>query len=193
MRCPNPAKTVAENEIASTIDCLDNQSNQDARRCLRLDNRLPRQSIKPKRKALPKGIPINSTPKPSTSKKTRPSGHFIKAAGPSGRLIKAGQARWPFYQGRWLFDAASMPVLSRICGQKWSNGQIFKFGLQMASFTEARMKNLSAAGRAIFFYQSQPQRPLPSGHFIKAAGPSGRLIKAGQARWPFYQGRWPFF
>ena len=64
MRCPNPAKTVAENEIASTIDCLDNQSNQNARRCLRLDNRLPRQSIKPKRKALPKGIPINSTPKP---------------------------------------------------------------------------------------------------------------------------------
>ena len=66
-----------------------------------------------------------------------------------------------------------MAVLSRICGQKRPNGKIFKFGLQMASFTESRIKNLSAAGRAIFIKAS------PSGHFVKAASLNGRFIKAG--------------
>ena len=70
-----------------------------------------------------------------------------------------------------------MAVLSRICGQKRPNGQIFKFGLQMASFTESRIKNLSAAGRAIFIKAS------PSGHFVKAASLNG----AGQAQWPLYE------
>ena len=56
MPSPNPAKTVAENKIASTIDCLDNQSNQNARPAQTKQKpsektRLPRQSIKPERKA----------------------------------------------------------------------------------------------------------------------------------------------
>ena len=45
----------------------------------------------------------------------------------------------------------------------------------MASFTESRIKNLSA-GRAIFIKAS------PSGHFVKAASLNGRFIKAGQAQ-----------
>ena len=57
-----------------------------------------------------------------------------------------------------------------------------QFGLQMASFTQSRIKNLSAAGRAIFIKAS------PSGHFVKAASLNGRFIKAGQAQWPFYEG-----
>ena len=77
MRCPNPAKTVAENEIALTIDCLDNQSNQNARPAQTKQKpsqktRLPRQSIKPERKAPDKGISTSSMPGPGKdSRKTR--------------------------------------------------------------------------------------------------------------------------
>ena len=142
MRCPNPAKTVAETR-SPRQSTADNQANQNARRCLRLDNRLPRQSIKPKRKALPKGIPINSTPKPSKDRRRKQDPVATSSS---------GRPQWPFNQG-WPSPMASLSI---------------KFGLQMASFAESRIKNLSVAGQAIF-YQSLSQ---------PAAGARGKVATA---------------
>ena len=121
---------------------------------------------------------------------SRPSFFFFlsrpaPAATTQWPLHQGGRPQWPFNQGwRSLMAILSRPMavikaaslnhrFNKDLRQKRPNGQIFKFGLQMASFTESRIKNLSAAGRAIF-YQRQPQRPLCQG---------------GQPQWPFYQGR----
>ena len=89
MRCPNPAKTVAENEIASTIDCLNNQSNQNARPAQTKQKpsqktRLPRQSIKPERKAPDKGISTNSMPGPEKRQSENKTASTINEARTQG-------------------------------------------------------------------------------------------------------------
>ena len=161
--------------------------------------------MKPERKALPKGSPINAMPKPSKNRRRKrdrldnrlpqQSSKPKRKALPKGTPKPSKDRQDPVATS----SRRPAPVAKPACHFIKADGRFIKASLndrflrpEAAEWPDLQIWVTDGqfhiipckefiSSRPSYFYQSQPQRPLCQG------GQPQWPIKAGQAQWPFYE------